>query len=150
MSGVKSIVIAASVIVATCGGSGEQQGEVADTAVNDTSDIRGMEGMSTGESQTMMQEMQSHMQLMESARGDSLRNMATMHRQMAANMLAQMNRDMQQMNMAADAKWNALADSVRQDLTGMAEWNMQQMNAAMPAHMSRMRRLMDMHSAMMR
>jgi hypothetical protein len=110
MSGVKSIVIAASIIVATCGGSGEQQGEVADTAVNAASDMRGMEGMNTGGSQSMMQEMQSHMQMMEGAQGDSLRNMANMHRQMAANMLAQMNREMDQMNMAADAKWNALAD----------------------------------------
>lgn len=97
----------------------------------------------------MMQQMQSHMQMMAGAPGDSLRNMATVHRQMAANMLAQMNRDMQQMNMAADPKWDAPADSLRQDLTRMPEWIVQEMQAAMSAHHGRMRRLMDMHTAMM-
>jgi hypothetical protein len=110
--------------------------------------MRGMQGM--GGSGDMMQQMEAHMKMMDGAQGDSLRNMANMHRTMAANMLAQMNRDMQQMNMAADAKWTALADSVRQDLTRMPEWNTQEMHVAMPAHVSRMRRLMEIHTAMMK
>lgn len=154
----KWLTLAASLIVMACGGDGEEQGAAADTASANanTTGMRGMQGMqdmqgmNMGASQNMMQEMQSHMQMMEGAQGDSLRNMAVMHRQMAANMLSQMNRDMEQMNMGADVKWNALADSVRQDLTRMPEWSMQEIHATMSAHMGRMRRLMGMHSAMMK
>ena len=152
MSYTRWLTLGAAFMLIGCGGQDDEQGQAAVTTAADTSmgGMQGMQGMNMGGSQAMMQEMQSHMQMMDGAQGDSLRSMATMHRQMAANMLSQMNRDMEQMNMSGDAKWNALADSVRQDLTRMPEWNMQEMHAAMSAHMGRMRRLMDMHGAMMK
>jgi hypothetical protein len=72
------------------------------------------------------------------------------HRQMVANMLAQMNGDMRSMNMAADPTWTALADSVRRDLVQLPDVPESQLPAAMPAHMGRVERLMAMHEKMMK
>jgi hypothetical protein len=149
-----SVVVVMAFVMAACNQESQQQTPATDTTTaagtTGVQGMEGMQGMNMGGSQDMMQQMQSHMQMMEGAQGDSLRNMATMHRQMAANMLAQMNRDMQQMNMAADPNWDALVDSVRQDLTRMPEWSNAEMRAAISAHMSRMRRLMEMHGTMMK
>ncbi len=62
-----------------------------------------------------------HMNTMEGLTGDSLKAMMPMHRQMAANMLAQMSREMQSMNMTGDSSWTATTDSVRADLARMPE-----------------------------
>lgn len=96
-----------------------------------------------------MQEVQAHMQMMRDAGADSLRAMLPMHRQMAANLLAQMNREMREMNMAADPAWTATADSLRQDLTRMPEMGADELRTMMPAHDARLTRLMEMHRAMM-
>lgn len=153
MRGKKAVVMIVFVAAACNGGAREEelaQDTVAAASTPGMEGMQGMQGMEMGGGPDMMQEMQAHMQMMEGAQGDSLRHHAAMQRQMAGNMLAQMNRDMQQMNMAADPKWNALVDSVRQDLSGMPEWSTQEMQSAMSAHMSRMRRLMEIHSGMMK
>lgn len=113
--------------------------------------MEGMQGMSdmSGMSAGMMSEMMSHLQMMDGARADSMQAMLPMHRQMVANMLAQMNREMRDMGMAADAEWNATVDSLRSDLTRMPEMSGQELQAMMPAHRDRMMRLMEMHRTMM-
>ena len=93
-----------------------------------------------------MAAMQAHLRMMQGASADSMRAMMPMHRQMAANTLAQMNREMRDMNMAGDAAWTATVDSVRQDLARMPEPNA----VDMAAHHARMTRLMEMHQRMMR
>ena len=107
-------------------------------------DMKGhdMGGMMGGGSMTAMQ---AHMRMMQGASADSVRAMMPMHRQMAANMLAQMNREMRDMNMAGDAAWTATVDSVRQDLARMPEAGA----GDMTAHHGRMMRLMEMHQRMM-
>lgn len=97
----------------------------------------------------MMGQMQSHMKMMESASADSLRAMMPMHRQMAGDMLAQMDRDMKSMNMQADAAWTATMDSVRQDLTRLSDMTAAQVAEFMPGHRRRMARLMESHQGMM-
>jgi hypothetical protein len=64
-------------------------------------------------------------------------------------MLARMNREMRDMNMTADAAWNATVDSLRQDLTRMPELTGSELEAIMPGHRARMMRLMEMHRTMM-
>jgi len=81
---------------------------------------------------------------------DSLLIVMPAHRQMVANMLAQMNREMAAMNMGADANWSATVDSVRNDLTTMRTMSAAGIAALIPAHVSRVRRLMAMHASMMR
>ena len=96
-----------------------------------------------------MSAMMAHMQRMRGTRADSMQAMLPMHRQMAANMLAQMNREMRDMNMTADARWNATVDSLRTDLTRMPEMSGSELEAMMAGHQDRMMRLMDMHRTMM-
>ena len=96
----------------------------------------------------MMEEMQAHMRTMQGVGGDSLKAMLPMHRQMAANMIAQMNREMRDMNMAADAGWTATIDSLRQDLVRMPEMGGSELQSFVPAHQARLERLIQMHGSM--
>lgn len=122
----------------------EEAGAVGDTARRDTTG--GMRGMAGG----MMDQMHSHMAVMESASADSAKAMLSMHRQMTANMLSEFTRQMRQMNMTGDAAWTATADSIRADLTRMPDLSAQELKAMMPAHHGRIMRLMEMHEVMMK
>ncbi len=106
-------------------------------------------GMGAMMSEGMMEQMRSHMEQMQGAGADSLRKLMPAHRQMAANMVMQMNTEMRQMNMPADSAWSALVDSVRQDLVRMPELAPSEMAAFMVAHRERMRRMMERHATMM-
>ncbi len=131
----------------------------------DTGDMRGMPGMDSSGgmmggmmdsamrggmmSDGMMTRMQAHMRMMDGAGADSMQAMLPMHRQMVANMMAQFNREMRDMNMQTDAAWNATVDSLRQDLVRLPELPASELASFMPAHQARMRRLMEAHGAMM-
>lgn len=135
-------------------GAGEQEPE--DVAVGTIEEdqmpmanMPGMAGMGGMQADGMMQQMQAHMAAMAGASADSMTAMMPQHRQMAANMLARMNREMEQMNMAGDTAWTATVDSLRQDLSRMPEMNAQELQELMPAHHARMTRLMEMHGSMM-
>lgn len=148
----KATVVAALVLLAACGGTEEEAEVAADAATPAQAapgDTGGMAGMAGMQDDGMMQQMQSHMQMMTGMSPDSMRAMMPQHRQMAANMLAQMNRDMQQMNMTSDEAWTATVDSLRQDLTRMPELSAEELGAFMPGHHTRMMRLMEMHRGMM-
>ena len=117
--------------------------------------MEGMKGMAGGDSSamggmTMMADMQKQMDAMMKASPEQMKAMLPMHRQMAANMLAQMNTQMRTMNMPANAAWTATVDSVRQDLVRLPEQSAQQLKDAVPAHHARMMRLMQMHGSMMK
>jgi hypothetical protein len=113
-------------------------------------DMQGMEGMGGMGAGNMMNQMQAHMDSMQSMSGDQMRANLSSHRQMVANMLADMNRQMRDMNMSAGDAWNVLVDSVRSDLTAMPEMMAAELSAMRDAHYSRIRRLMDMHASMMK
>jgi hypothetical protein len=97
-----------------------------------------------------LEQMQAHLGSMRGAGGDSLKAMLPTHRPMTANMIAEMNREMRQMNMPADPAWTATVDSLRQDLVRMPEMSPAELQGAMPAHEARIERLMQMHRSMMR
>jgi aryl-alcohol dehydrogenase-like predicted oxidoreductase len=109
----------------------------------------GMGGMPMQGGAMMPQMMRAHMDTMMSMGADRMKAMLPMHRQMVANMLAQMNQQMQSMHMPADTKWTALADSVRQDLVRMPGMSDQALKGFMPPHQARVMRLMAMHQQMM-
>jgi hypothetical protein len=111
----------------------------------------GMGGMDMAGMQSagMMQDMASHMQMMQNVSADSMMTLMPAHRQMGENMLQQMDDEMRGTNMQPDAQWNAMADSVRQDMTRMADMSVAELRAFMPEHRARMMRLMDMHRSMM-
>jgi hypothetical protein len=136
--------------LSACGGEQNVGDEVAvEPLEHDQMPMGEMPSMGGMEGGSMMQQMQAHMTAMEGADPDSMAAMMPQHRQMAANVLAQMNREMGEMNMPADEAWTATVDSLRQDLTRMPEMNAEQMQAFMPGHHARMERLMEMHRAMM-
>lgn len=112
--------------------------------------MAGMPGMGQMMSGRMMADMEAHMRAMRGAGTDSLRRALPTHRQMAANMIAQMNREMDDMNMAADVAWTALVDSVRADLTRLPELSAGELTRTMPDHHGRVERLMRAHGEMMR
>ena len=111
--------------------------------------MRGMEGMGGMMGGKMMEDMHSHMRMMEGASADSIKAMMPMHRQMAANMISEINREMREMNMQGDTTWTATVDSVRQDLVRMPELSGAELKRFMPAHHARMMRLMELHRSMM-
>lgn len=143
----------AIVLLAACAERDDVDETDAGAGVPDTAAAAGMQdmpGMGGMQSQSMMDDMSSHMEVMRGATADSMQAMLPMHRQMAANLLSQMNGEMRDMNMSGDATWTATADSVRNDLTRMPEMSAEELRTFMPAHQERMRRLMDMHRRMMR
>jgi hypothetical protein len=146
------VLVLVSLVTACDGGDTEQGAEndttpaTADTAMQG---MPGMGGMQPGGMMDMMARMQSHMQMMQGMVADSMHAMMPQHRQMVGNMLAQMNREMREMNMATDTAWNATVDSLRQDLTRLPQMSARELHAFMPEHHRRMMSLMEMHRRMM-
>jgi hypothetical protein len=141
----KPLALLLLALVAACGRTADRGDTTA--AGTDTSGMSGMAGTMSG---AMMDSMAAHMRSMDTAGAPAIQAMLPMHRQMAANMIAQMNSEMRGMNMQAGARWSALMDSVRQDLVRMPEMNAQQLKAFMPAHHGRLTRLMQSHRDMMK
>ena len=145
------------VLLVACGGGDEHEEQVVpasgvESAGESARGMPGMEGMEAmpDAQDSMMGRMMAHMQMMRGMSADSIRAVLPTHRQMLANMIARMNREMRDMNMAADAPWTATVDSLRQDLVRMPELTGAELEAMMPAHHQRAVRLMEMHREMMR
>ena len=139
-----------TLIVAACA-RGEQPTR-ADTTVAAAADSHAAPGSGgmTMPSAAMMTQMRAHLRAQEGVSGDSLRSGVPAHRQQAANLVAQLNKEMRDMNMAPGAAWQALTDSVRQDLARLPHVGTAELGQVMPGHRARLERLMTMHETMMR
>lgn len=150
------VTLATALTLAACSGNDTAADANADqprTSASDTgamSGMGGMQGMQGMDDGGMMQQMQSHMRLMDGAGADSITSLLPTHRQMVANMIGQFNKDMRDMNMTTDNAWNATVDSLRQDLTRMPEMPASELQQFMSAHVTRVTRLMESHQKMMR
>lgn len=137
----------------TLAGCGAEEAEVEPAGMEPAGGMQGMEGMpGMGEMPMnggMMDQMQAHMQTMEGADGQRYQAMMPMHRQMVANMIAQFNREMRDMNMATDAEWDETVEMLRQDLREMPEMSPEELETLMPEHRQRVMRLMETHREMM-
>lgn len=111
--------------------------------------MQGMSGMQGAMGSAMMDSMRAEVGRMQGRSGDQMKTMLSMHRQMAANMLAQMSQEMRSRNMSATPAWTVTVDSLRLDLTRVPELSGAELKAMMPAHMARMTRLIEMHQTMM-
>jgi hypothetical protein len=96
------------------------------------------------------EEMHAHLERMAGLPPDSLGTVLAAHRQRVANMLAQMNREMRQMNMAPDSAWSAAVEALRSDLVQMPGMSPEELAAFVPSHYERVERLLAMHAEMMR
>ena len=135
-------------------GTSSGAGETTTTRPDTSGGMSGMNAMSGGMAMDssmsrMIDSMRAEMTRMTSETPEQMKSMISMHRQMAANILAQMNSEMRSMNMSGDAAWTALVDSVRQDLVRMPDLSGAQLRTFVTAHRTRMERLMSMHRDMM-
>ena len=148
-----TLAVAAVLLLGACTSEDDDaanRGDEMGGGMDGMQDMDGMPGMSGGnDGSDMMADMQGHMEMMQGMTGDSLRGMLATHRQMMGNMIAQMNREMRDMNMPADPAWNATMDSLRSDLTAMADMDAAELTALMPGHHRRAMRVMEMHREMM-
>ncbi len=129
-------------LASACNGEPEE-------AEHDMSDMPGMAAPAS-DATGADDPMEAHMARMAALATDSLLAVLPTHRQMVANALARMNREMQSMAMPADSAWNATVEAIREDLTRMPEMGVTDLGRLMPAHRDRVERLMSMHTAMMR
>lgn len=136
-----------------CGGGEEQAAEdtpqaaVAEQPAGGMQGMEGMQGMQMGGGMT--EQMQAHMQAMAGESGEQFKANLPQHRQMVANMIAQMNREMRDMNMASDQEWNSTIEALREDLRRLPEMSTSELQTFMPEHRQRITRLMEMHRSMM-
>ena len=168
---IRVVPVIVAVALAACGSDKSNQAATdgaasqADTSMDPSSGMQGMGGMQGMDSMggmkgmdsmggmmgdDMSKNMEAHMQQMMGAGTDSMQAMLPMHRQMTANMLSQMNKQMRDMKMTDNTEWPATVDSVRQDLVRMPDMSGQELRTFMSAHHERLRRLMAMHRDMMK
>ncbi len=98
----------------------------------------------------MMSMTRAHMDSMMRMRPEQMRAMMAQHDAMMSRMMDQMGADMRSMNMAGDAQWNALTDSVKRDLADLPNLQGKALAERMKAHGDRVTRLMAMHERMMK
>ncbi len=110
------------------------------------SDFSGMSGMASMSDDAVMP---SHLAMLQQASPDSLVAQLPQHRQLVANMLSRMAREMRPMNMPGNALWNSTVDSLPQDLIHMPELTRAQLGTATSPHLRRVTRRPDMHLQMM-
>jgi hypothetical protein len=110
-------------------------------------------GMKMGGMQTqgmqMMNNMRAHMDSMMRMSPQQMQSMMGGHEQMMSRMMDGMGADMRGMNMAGTPAWNALTDSVKQDLADLPNLKGQQLSTRMRGHADRVKRLIAMHEKMM-
>lgn len=147
----KALLLMALPLSIACGGGtddGPDPSQRAEPSQDTMSAMEGLPGMQAGDA-GMMGRMNAHMAMMRGLSTDSTMAMLSTHRQMVANMIAQMNREMRDMQMGTDAAWDATVDSLRSDLTRMPEMSGPELRAMMPDHDRRVTGLMEMHRRMM-
>ena len=151
MVSMKRTIAFSLVMVVTAACAPEQpERESEGAATQPTDSMPGMPGMGgTQMSGQMMEEMEAHLRQVEGASGEQMIAVMAQHRQMVANLIAQFNREMREMNMATDQEWNATVEALRADLVRMPEMSPQELLALMPEHRQRVMRLMEMHRGMM-
>lgn len=129
------------------GGCGGQAGEPADQAatatLGDTAAATRPLAADTGAA-LEAEALRLHLRQMQGVRGDSLRAMLPVHRQMLAGLMARSPG----MPMMHDAGWQALMDSLHRDMALLADpsgLSATAMDSIMAVHRGRVERMLDMH-----
>lgn len=149
------VLSAAMVAVAACKGK-DQTAERAQPAGEQGMSGMKMDSMPMGGDRmgmggsAMMPMMRAHMDSMMRMSPGQMSGMMAAHEQMMSQMMDRMGADMRGMNMSGDAKWNALADSVKADLADLPGLQGRELSARMKAHIARVQRLIAMHEGMMK
>ena len=150
----QSWLVAFAFLLAACGEKPADQPPVesAQQPAAGVDSVGGMAGMGGTAGMSGMQmggQMMANMDEVMAMHGDSLMQMVPDHGHVLGGMMDQMNNEMKGMNKAADPKWTALADSLRDDMAKMSGMSAAEMESFMAIHRGRMSRLMEMHGSMM-
>jgi hypothetical protein len=132
--------------VAACKGDDYRSGRSADSAgMTDHLDSGGMsmQGMQ------MMPHMRAHMDSMARMSPEQMQARMATHQRTMSQMLDRMGADMRGMQMSGNSNWNALTDSVKQDLAELSNLRGEALSTRMQAHADRARRLIAAHEQMM-
>jgi hypothetical protein len=146
------LTLTATSLLAACGGAEEKPEAATAVVAEPAGQMQGMEGMQGMESMPQGgagAELTGHMQMMQGASGEQLKQMLPEHRQLVANTIAQMNREMRDMDMSGNTEWNETVQALRDDLVRLPEMAPEELQAFMPAHQERINRLTEMHRSMM-
>lgn len=148
--------------LAGCGRGGDQAQSSRDTGGmmgRMDSGGRGMGHMDSGgmkmggmpmQGMQMMSNMRAHMDSRMRMSPQQMQALMAMHQSMMSHMMDGMGAEMRDMKKAADPKWNALSDSVKQDLAELPSLKGQKLQARMRAHGERVQRILEMHKQMMK
>jgi hypothetical protein len=129
------------------GGAKENEDTAGAAAQTDSGGMR-MDGMSM-QGVSMMPQMRAHMDSMMRASPQQMQAMMAEHEAAMSRMLDGMGADIRGMNMTASPEWNALTDSVKEDLAELPNLKGQALSSRVRAHGERVERLLKMHEKMM-
>lgn len=96
----------------------------------------------------MMASMEAHMRVMDTASAATMQARMPRHHRMADSLISRMSEEVRQANIDTDSIWPATVDSVRHDLSRFRAMPATDMKALMPAHLARMRWLIQMQRTM--
>lgn len=143
-------------IFAGCGAGGDRAGQARDTgaatAHMDSGGMRHMDGGTAGmpmQGMQMMAGMRAHMDSVMRMSPEQMQAMMARHQGVMSGMLDTMGSEMRGMNMPGTPEWNALTDSVKQDLAELPGLKGQELSARVRAHAGRVERLLALHRQMM-
>jgi len=144
-------LLVGALTVGGCKGGGDRAERAADSAgMMGHMDSGGMEmGDMDMQGMQMMAGMSAHMDSMMRMSPQQMQARMAAHQEMMSRMMDGMGADMRGMKMSGSPEWNALTDSVKQDLAELTTLEGQALSARMRAHGERVRRLMEMHEKMM-
>jgi hypothetical protein len=96
----------------------------------------------------MMESMEAQMRVMDTASAATMQARMPRYVPMGDSLIARMNEELRRMNIPTDAIWPATVDSLRQDLGRLRATTTTDSKAMMPAHLKRMRWLIQMQRTM--
>jgi hypothetical protein len=153
MQGVRRLLVLCGVAFGACGRGAEPKpegGQAAGGTGEMQRDSGGTAGHMNMESMRMVPTLRAHLDSMMSLPPARMSQMMAGHERTMSRMMDRMGSDMRGMNMAADARWTALSDSVKVDLSELPGLQGQALSERMKAHGDRVRRLLVMHESMMK
>ncbi len=144
MRGIHRVLAVGVLALTACG----KKPEAVQVPAADTAATAGMQMAMQG--MQMLPMMTAHLDSVGGMAPAQLAALMTAHQDLASRMMDAMGADMRGMNMAPDAAWTALGDSVRQDLAELPGLSGGALQNRMQAHLDRMRRMMTLHEGMMK
>lgn len=138
--------------LAACGGAAPARDSgAADQPMDGMPGMGAMEGMAAGDTTAgaFWDAVRQHLDSVVWLEPNRLVFVRAEHDSLVRLALERIDRDMAGMNMPADGAWQALADSVRRDLTALPALEGEPFVLRMRAHGGRLRRLISMHLRMM-